>query len=406
MAGALPSIPMTTWLAALRGRAGVLPIGALDAGLAVALAAAQVLILRGYWAAATAGRPGVLGLGVAVALVTTLPLVARRRAPFAVFATVAAATFAHAMLPVLTQGVLAGPVLGSFVALYSVAAHDTQARSWIAAAVGVGWIGVLYVVTEGADFLPFFSAVLVACWVSGRLVRTRALYVAELERDREARARLAVAHERARIARELHDVIAHAVSVIHVQARAARGALHTDVPAADAALEAVERTAGQALGEMRLLLGALHDDAAAPPRSPQPGVTDLAALVDQYRQAGLPVRIDQAADPLPLPAAVGVAAYRIVQESLTNVLKHAHPSEVVVRVGHDDAGLHVEVVNDGAGHASRPTGSEGGLGLAGMRERVGLLGGHLIAGPAPAGGFRVLATLPVEQRRPVAREGA
>ncbi|MGH8903191.1 MAG: sensor histidine kinase [Egibacteraceae bacterium] len=155
--------------------------------------------------------------------------------------------------------------------------------------------------------------------------------MAELEREREARARLAVAHERGRIARELHDIIAHAVSVIHVQARAARGALHTDIPAADAALEAVERTAGQALGEMRLLLGALHDD-AAPARSPQPRLTDLPALVDQYRQAGLPVRIDQADGP-PLPAAVGVAAYRIVQESLTNVLEHARPSEVVVRVG-------------------------------------------------------------------------
>lgn len=397
-AAALASMRMSTLLSAARARFDALPGGRFDAWLAAVLAVAQLLILWKSWGAVTAGRPAVLILGVAVALAMTLPLAARRRAPFTVFAVIAAATFAHALLPLLAQGVLAGPAPGPLVALYSVAAHDRPGRSWVAAGVSGGWLGILYLVTDAAGFVPFLTAVLVACWVSGRLARTRALYVAELERDREARARLAVADERARIARELHDVIAHAVSVVHVQARAARGALHTDVRAAEGALEAVEHTAGQALGEMRLLLGALRDDDAHPERSPQPSITDLDALVDRYRHAGLPVRMHETGDAGPLPTAVGVAVYRIVQESLTNALKHATPSEVTVRVGYDDTRVQVEVVNDGAaGPVPRQADLEGGLGLAGMRERTRLLGGHLSATAEPAGRFRVHATLPVDK---------
>lgn len=388
---------MSTRLSAARARFGPLPAGRFDPWLAAALAVVQLLILRESWGAVTAGRPAVMTLGVVVALLMTLPLVARRRAPFAVFLVIAGATFAHALLPLLTQGVLAGPAPAPLVALYSVAAYDRPDRSWFAAAVSAGWVGVLYFVSDAAGFVPFLAAVLVASWVSGRLARTRALYVAELERDREARARLAVADERARIARELHDVIAHAVSVIHVQARAARGALHSDLPAAEGALEAVEHTAGQALGEMRLLLGALREDGAQPERSPQPNITDLDALVDRYRQAGLPVRMHHSGGAVPLPAAVGVAVYRIVQESLTNALKHATPTEVVVRIGHDDTHVQVEVVNDGvAGPLPQHAARDGGLGLTGMRERARLLGGHLSATAEPAGRFRVHATLPVD----------
>ncbi len=394
MASALASVPMSSRLSAARARFDALPASRLDAWLAAALTVAQLLILWKSWGAVTAGRPALLILGVGVVLVMTLPLAARRRAPFAVFAVITGATFAHALLPLLAQGVLAGPALGPLVALYSVAAYDRAGRSWVAAGMSAGWVGVLYLVTDGADFVLFLAAVLVASWVSGRLARTRALYVAELERDREARARLAVADERARIARELHDVVAHAVSVVHVQARAARGALHTDVRAAEGALEAVERTAGQALGEMRLLLGALREGNVQPERSPQPSSTDLDALVDRYRHAGLPVQMHEASGAGPLPAAVGAAVYRIVQESLTNALKHADPSEVIVRVDHDDTRVQVEVVNDGAtGRVER----DGGLGLAGMRERARLLGGHLSATAEPAGGFRVHATLPVDK---------
>lgn len=400
MASALASTPMRTRLRAARARFATLPVGRLDAWLAAALTVAQLLILWKSWGAVTAGRPAVLALGVAVALVMTVPLAARRRAPFTVFAVISAATFAHALLPLLVQGVLAGPALGPFVALYSVAAHDRATRSWVAAGVSAGWVAVLYLVAGAPGFVPFLAALLAAFWVSGRLARTRALYVAELERDREARARLAVADERARIARELHDVIAHAVTVVHVQARAARGALHTDVLAADDALAAVEHTAAQALAEMRLLLGALRDDNEHPERSPQPSITDLDALVDRYRRAGLPVRMEQTAGVGPLPAAVGAAVYRIVQESLTNALKHASPSEVTVSLEHDDTHVQVEVVNDGAaGSVPRQADRDGGLGLAGMRERARLLGGHLSATAEPAGSFRVRATLPVGNDR-------
>lgn len=413
---------MIARLSALRARSKSVRPGRFDSAVAVVLAVSQLLILGKFWGVATAARPGVLALGVAVALATTLPLAFRRRAPFAVFAAVAAATFAYIMLPLLTQGespalpamrppavriLLAGPPLGPLVVLYSVAAYASRGRSWTAAAVSAGWIGVLYVVTEAADFVLFATAVLVACWVSGRLARTRALYVAELERDREARARLAVAQERGRIARDLHDVVAHAVTVVHVQTRAARGALQSDVPAVDRALEVVEQTAGQALSEMRRLLGALRDDTESR-RAPQPRITDLGPLVDRYRGAGLPVRMEQPGGPQPLPAALEVAVYRLVQESLTNVLKHASPQEVVVRVRYDDAQVHVEVANDGTvGSGTPPPGPDGGLGLAGMRERVGLLGGQLIAGPTPYGRFRVRATLPVNDPvRPAVRERA
>lgn len=202
MAGPLPSIAMSIRLSAGRARFGAIPTGPFDTWLAATLAVVQLLILRASWGEVTGGRPAVLALGVAVTLVMTLPLAARRRAPFAVFTVIAGATFAHALLPLLAQGVLAGPTLAPFVALYSVAAYDRPGRSWVAAVLSAGWVGVLYIVSDAASFVPFLAAVLVAAWVSGRLARTRALYVAELERDREARARLAVADERARIARE------------------------------------------------------------------------------------------------------------------------------------------------------------------------------------------------------------
>jgi signal transduction histidine kinase len=207
---------------------------------------------------------------------------------------------------------------------------------------------------------------------------------------------VAVAEERARIARELHDIVAHALSVMVLQIGAVRHKL-PELPDEDReALEDVERTGRTALAEMRRLLGAMRDRGRGAELEPQPGLDNLGALVQRVRSAGLPVRLDVEGEPVPLPRALDLSAYRIVQEGLTNVLKHAGASHAEVVVRHRPDAVQLEVRDDGRGPAS----SDGlGHGLVGIRERVKLYGGDMTAGPANGGGFVLSASLRLTDAR-------
>jgi signal transduction histidine kinase len=216
----------------------------------------------------------------------------------------------------------------------------------------------------------------------------------QLATESDAEAQRAVAAERQRIARELHDVIAHSVSVMTVQAGAVRRLLHADQEKERQALETVEATGREALTEMRRLVGLLREEGAMPEFSPQPGLGTIGALLDTVRAAGLPVELAVDGTPRELPAGIDLAAYRVVQEALTNALKHGGTAHAWVSVHWGEDELELEVANDGKGDGD---GSGGGHGLAGMSERVALYGGELESGPRGGGGFVVRARLPVAQ---------
>ena len=342
---------------------------------------------------------GVLALG------QTLPLAVRRHAPGAVLVAVWLATAGYLVLGYPPNT----PVfVGAIAATYAVAAYG-RGRTPVGGAVFVaGGLAALAVAgaTAEADWkvvdLAASALAFLTAWVLGDRVRTRRAYTAaledravRLEREREAEAKAAVLDERNRMARELHDVVAHGVSVIVVQATAARRVLPNDVAGAEEALANIEATGRTALSELRTLLGALRTDDELCSLRPQPGLAALPELVERTRVAGLPVELRVAGKCRPLSPGVDVSAYRIVQEGLTNVLKHAPGAQATVVVGYDEDGLRVEVSDDGSG---APTDSrEGpGHGLMGMRERVVLLGGELTAGPLPGGGFAVRAFFPLQ----------
>jgi signal transduction histidine kinase len=220
---------------------------------------------------------------------------------------------------------------------------------------------------------------------------------ARLEREQATEARAAVAEERARIAREMHDVVAHSLSVMVVQAEAAEAMLEVDPQRAQRPLSAVQDTGREALTDLRRMLGALRaPDEGAPSLAPQPGLAGLDALAEHVREAGLPVDLRIEGEPRPLPAGIDLSAFRIVQEGLTNVLKHAGPARAEVLVRYDPDAINLEVTDDGRGSGGDR--ENGGHGLVGMRERVAVYGGELRAGPRPAPerGFALSARLPLE----------
>jgi signal transduction histidine kinase len=243
--------------------------------------------------------------------------------------------------------------------------------------------------------LVLFSAV----WCAGYFLSTRSQQIAEAaeraeraERAREEEARAAVAEERARIARELHDVVGHSVSVMTVQAAAARRLLKPDQEREREALLVVEQTGREALAEMRRLVGVLRRPEEAPALAPQPSLEHLDKLVAQARDAGLPVELHVEGHPVQLPAGVDLTAYRLVQEGLTNAVKHARAEHAEVLVRYADGHVEITVSDDGRGDGD---GDGGGHGLVGMRERVSVYGGELHAGPRPEGGYALRARLPV-----------
>jgi signal transduction histidine kinase len=236
---------------------------------------------------------------------------------------------------------------------------------------------------------------LVAAWLLGDSIGSRRAYVREieekarrLEREREAEAQRMVAEEQSRIARELHDVVAHALSVIVVQAAAADDVFEVEPRRAREPIRAIELAARAALGDLRRVLGIIQDGAEY---EPQPGLARLDTLVEQVRATGLDVAVEYQGAPRPLPAAVDLSAYRIVQEALTNTLKHAGAEHATVSVRYGDE-LALEIRDDGSGG----TDANGGSGLVGMRERVAMLGGRVDTGPRPDGGYLVSAQIPID----------
>lgn len=294
------------------------------------------------------------------------------------------------------------PLIALLVALYSVGRYATEDR-WSYAGLGISLIAIgIIELIDSAPAPDIATTVVVASlpWYVGRRIRIRIEYLtvlreraAYLEREQTAEAERAVAEERSRIARELHDVVAHRVSLMTVQAGAAKTVAADDPSGAEQAMKAVEEEGREALGELRHLLGVLRPEADVNEVGPMPGVADVPRLVDHLQHAGLEVVLTTSGVPADLPVRVDLSAYRIVQEALTNVLKHAGPdTQTEVRLSGNNQGITIEVLDRGSGDTILP-GS--GQGIVGMRERAELLGGTLEAGPRPGGGFGVVAHLPV-----------
>ena len=240
------------------------------------------------------------------------------------------------------------------------------------------------------------------CWFAGFMLRGTAdqAQAAEAraivaERDREADALRAVIEERTRIARELHDIVGHSVSVMTVQTSGVRRLLRPEQEQEREALLAVERTGREALAEMRRVVGTLRDQEGGPALAPQPSLSRVDALVAHARETGLPVDLEIQGEPVPLPAGLDLTAYRLVQEGLTNAINHAAAAHAEVHIRYDDGHVEIEVSDDGRGTSSDAPSNGGGHGLVGMRERVSIYGGELEAGPRAEGGFRLRARLPV-----------
>ena len=344
-------------------------------------------------------------LAVIVTLFTTLPLALRRYRPLEVLAVT---VIAETVLLIFRSG--AGAPFGVIVALYTVAAYCERRVSIRAAALTALPITVGVIVHNGSHagaVIPELAVFAIA-WVIGDNLRTRRAYLAELEaraarleREREEKADRAVADERARIARELHDVIAHNVSVMVVQAAAGEDVFDEDPGKARDSLAAVASTGRAALAELRRLLGVIRaeDDRGEPAYTPQPGIEYIDDLVRQVRETGLPVELSVLGEPRPVPEGVGLCAYRIVQEALTNTLKHAHASTAQVQLRYVPDALELQVLDDGS-RAVAVNGESAGQGLIGMRERVALFGGELTAGPRRGPGYEVRARLPLEEAKP------
>jgi len=390
----------------------------------VALAAVLFVVCSGWTFTDHAGHPNLLFVAA-----LTFPLVFRRRAPEAVFAVIALVAF--------VQWLVSGPALADvslLVAMYTVAVESDWIFVVIAGAVleaGVIMATVRWSVTStNLKTFVFLTGLAIASLLAGvvvRALRSQLDWLAEraarLEIERDQQASLAAAAERARIAREMHDVVSHNIQVMVTLADAAAAARATDPDRAADAMREVSSTGRQALTDMRRMLGVLRDERAVhrpqaenesdPGRrdtlAPQPGLGDLDALVDRVRGTGLTVSIERAGRPFEVSGAAGLTVYRIVQEALTNALKHAEdPASVEVCLDFEDPDISVRVRDDGrtpAGAAGTATngnnghrpaetnGSGGGHGVAGMTERAAAFSGRLSAGPSPSGGWEVLATL-------------
>ncbi len=345
------------------------------------------------------GPQGPLWFDVLAILATVLPLSARRRFPFAAPTTVGVAVALSSFVDKNFVHELVPPLAG-LAAIFLVAMVRDRSQAIAGLAAGVGLIAVVAHndPTGGVANFVFFSIVFAIVWTIGFAIG-RKFHEAEeakeqaarAERAREERARAAVADERARIARELHDVVGHSVSVMTVQASAVRRLLRPHQEKQRDALLVVEQTGREALAEMRRMVGVLRRPEEAPALAPQPSLQYLDKLVEHAREAGLPVELLIEGKPEQLPAGVDLTAYRLVQEGLTNALKHAEARHAEVLVRYGDGRVELTVSDDGRGIGS---GDGGGHGLVGMRERVSVYGGELEAGPRAGGGYRLRATLP------------
>ncbi len=375
------------------GRADGTPWTHTDALVAVG---AGVLDLVGYLLIYQADSTRDVSVtGFVLLVLSCLPLLARRHRPvLALCAVLVLEALVDLLAP---MGIHFGAVMT--VAVYSVARHSSGRVTAAATAAAA----VTTMLSQARFAVPSWEEV-VAPTVSAGLVAGAGLAVSRWQREVTANRKLladrAVAEERRRIARELHDIVAHHITTMQLMAGGARANLGNQEVVRDA-LVTLESSGRLALREMRQLLNVLRagDEPDAAPPSPQPGTDDLERLVEDSRRAGLPTELDVRGPRLPLPPTVGLTVFRIVQEALTNARKYAGPASATVRLTYRADGITVEVRDDGVGvapqEAGPSAGDRGGYGLVGMRERVALHGGTLETGPRPAGGFAVLADLPL-----------
>lgn len=365
--------------------------------MAVAVGAAAVMIV-GTLLDRKPGEHRLTLFAAALLVAEAAPLLWRRRAPVVVLVITGIAAGAYGIAP------YPDPLLhlGVLVALYTVVAYCDRPTAYVAAAVTAVAIIVSTAASDNANAMDYFSSLALGgvAWALAEGQRSRIAHQGEVEArverlvaERDVDARRAVADERVRIARELHDVVAHHVSMIVVQAEAGASVCASSPEQSVERFDGISATGRQALNELRRLLGVLRADGERDPAGPQPGLDQAEALVAQVRDAGLPVTFRVEGRPRPLPPGVDLSAYRIVQEALTNTVKHAGPATAGVTVRYRSEAIELEVLDDGRGDDPANSGVGSGHGLIGIRERVGLFGGTLTAGPRPEGGFVVRATL-------------
>lgn len=381
--------PAVSWASGLSWRRDVMP-------------AAVVLVIQlAVQAAENSHRHGIHAAGPAAlhwALLTAGPLalLERRRHPVAVLWV----TFAITVFPAPNFA-----YLSLIVAFFGAATTGHRRAAWLAIVLGFGW-AVLSRLAYGNGFPPLDDVLVLASWLAVLVIaaeawRMRSERVADARAARQLEERRRISEERLQMARDVHDVIGHTMSLINVQAGVGLDLMDSRPEQARTALAAIKTASKDALDELRTMLGALRQDGEQAPRSPAPGLDRLADLVELSRAAGLPVTTEVTGEQRPLPAAADLAAYRIIQESLTNVTRHAGRARAVVRLAYRPDELRIDVIDDGHGSASAgpvPAGngnSGAGSGIAGMRERAAALGGSLDAAPRPGGGFGVTARLPL-----------
>jgi signal transduction histidine kinase len=354
------------------------------------------------WSSSSVQNPGVAALA---GLVMTAAFAVRRRWPVgAVIAGVCAGIGQDAFGGALAQAPL-GVIPGAVGIFYGAGAFASEERGRLAVGLGLAgvWIDDVIATAPLSEYLFDGVALCLVPWAAGRMIRERTAreraYRASAERldaEREQRAQTAAWGERARIARELHDVIAHSVSVMVIQAGGARTVMQAEPERAIASLRLVERAGREALAEMRRLLGVLGSGDNPRALAPQPSLDDIGELVSRTRDSGLATTLVIEGEASTLSPALDLCAYRIVQEALTNAIKHAGPARAAVRVLWSDGALELEIADDGGGSiAANAHAHSGGHGIAGMRERAALHGGSIEAGTDDGGGFAVRAHLPL-----------
>lgn len=348
-------------------------------------------------------------LDFAFDVLLVLPVVLRRRAPVVSFTAICVLLLFQAIL-------FDAPRYGDIallLGLYAIAAYGPHWSVW--ASLGTGFLGAAIAVARWGDLqdpqllvanFVLLATLVFAAWLLGYLARTRRAYVAsledraaQLERDAEQQTQIATAAERARIAREMHDVVAHSLSVMVVQADGALYAAQKRPEIALETLRTISATGRSSLAEMRKLLGLLRDDERGPDLAPLPTAVDIPAMIHQLRDSGLDINLHVTGDLDLIDPAAGLTMYRVVQEALTNTLKHAGPdvtATVELQVRPDS--VRIQVDDDGRGGSA--AGDENGHGIVGMRERIAVHAGDVIAAPRPGGGFRVRAAIPLAKDRP------
>jgi signal transduction histidine kinase len=371
----------------------------------IVIAAVQSAVEVGFSEDSANGPTTTPWFAAPAAALVVLPLLWRRRFPFAaplaVWVLASAVSFVDGKLITSAVSISAAGWAAAF--LLGNVSDAVQARLGLLVVLGSAGIVVYNDPAHSAGELVFMPLLFTLGWLAGFALRERAeqaeaaeVRAAQAEREREAAARIAVAEERARIARELHDIVAHAVSVMVLQVGAVRHKLPDELAEDEEALRGVEQAGRTALAEMRRLLAAMRTDGDEAELAPQPGLERVDSLVEEVGRAGLLVRLRVDGDPIPLPPAIDLSAYRIVQEGLTNALKHARASNAEVTVRYRPDELQLEVRDDGVGTST----SDGlGHGLVGIRERVKIYGGEMTAGRVNGGGFVLSARLPLGGER-------